>query len=140
MRQVFYLPKYRWMVVAWYLDGEPEVNVSKHVINDMRDIGLCGRKSKEATKSVLDLSRNNALTYSNMKGKSSIIVIGRTSSTEEFADSLMHEMKHLESHISKVYGIDPFSEEAAYLSGDIAKKMFRCSHKLLCEGCRKNII
>ena len=87
-----------------------------------------------------DMKPNTAVTYSNTNRKKSIVIIGKTTSAEEFANSLIHERKHLESHICQEYNIDPYSEEAAYLSGDIGGKMFKFSHVLLCDGCRKKYL
>lgn len=56
---------------------------------------------------------------------SSIIVINRPDSAEEFIDTYNHEKNHVEMHICKEFGIDPYSEKAAYLSGQLAKKLFK---------------
>lgn len=37
----------------------------------------------------------------------------------------IHEKNHVEMHICKEFGIDPYSEKAAYLSGQLAKKLFK---------------
>lgn len=55
----------------------------------------------------------------------SIIVINRPDSAEEFIDTYNHEKNHVEMHICKEFGIDPYSEKAAYLSGQLAKKLFK---------------
>lgn len=36
-----------------------------------------------------------------------------------------HGKNHVEMHICKEFGIDPYSEKAAYLSGQLAKKLFK---------------
>lgn len=46
-------------------------------------------------------------------------------SAEEFIDTYNHEKNHVEMHICKEFGIDPYSEKAAYLSGQLAKKLFK---------------
>ena len=50
---------------------------------------------------------------------------------EEFIDTYNHEKNHVEMHMCKEFGIDPYSEEAAYLSGQLAKKLFRVMLKSL---------
>lgn len=59
----------------------------------------------------------------------SIIVINRPDSAEEFIDTYNHEKNHVEMHICKEFGIDPYSEKAAYLSGQLAKKLFKAQLK-----------
>ena len=44
------------------------------------------------------------------------MVISLTSTPEEFQNSWDHEKGHLCRHISKAFGIDPYGEEAQYLS------------------------
>jgi hypothetical protein len=39
---------------------------------------------------------------------------------EEFINTYNHEKNHVEMHICEKLDIDPYSEEAAYLSGDLA--------------------
>lgn len=53
----------------------------------------------------------------------------QTTSEEQFLNTVVHEIKHLQSHICRYYNVDEDSEEAAYLTGYIAQKM----HKYLIE-------
>ena len=46
---------------------------------------------------------------------------------------------HLCRHISKAFGIDPYGEEAQYLSGEVGQKMFPIAKRVLCEHCRKGL-
>ncbi|MBO7692851.1 MAG: hypothetical protein J6T10_09510 [Methanobrevibacter sp.] len=50
-----------------------------------------------------------------------------------------HEKLHLAMHIAKEDKIDPFSEELAYLIGDIGFKTFPMAKYFLCEHCRKEL-
>lgn len=65
----------------------------------------------------------------NQEEHKSIIVINRPDSAEEFIDTYNHEKNHVEMHICKEFGIDPYSEKAAYLSGQLAKKLFKAQLK-----------
>lgn len=56
-----------------------------------------------------------------------------------FQNSWDHEKGHLCRHISKAFGIDPYGEEAQYLSGYVGQKMFPVAKKFLCEHCRKGL-
>lgn len=68
---------------------------------------------------------NSGFTFTNQEEHKSIIVINRPDSAEEFIDTYNHEKNHVEMHICKEFGIDPYSEKAAYLSGQLAKKLFK---------------
>ena len=57
--------------------------------------------------------------------KRSIVVINKPTSLEEFVNIYNHEKNHLEMHICDEYDINPYSEEAAELSGNLAKCLFR---------------
>lgn len=56
--------------------------------------------------------------------KRSIIVINKPTTLEEFINVYNHEKNHLEMHICEEFQIDPYSEEAAELSGILAKCLF----------------
>ena len=61
--------------------------------------------------------------------RKSIIVINKPTTIEEFINVYNHEKNHLEMHICEHFKIDPYSEEAAELSGCLAK----CLHRSLME-------
>lgn len=56
--------------------------------------------------------------------KKSIIVINKPTTLQEFVNVYNHEKNHLEMHICQEFKIDPTSEEAAELSGMLAKCLF----------------
>lgn len=110
-----------------------------YVLNELLLIG-CPKDELEKAEDVLgDRSDNRGLTFSNVEDRESIIVIGATSCPEEFQHTFDHEKLHLAIHIAKVYNIDPFGEELAYLVGDIGLNMFPVAKKFLCEHCRKEL-
>ena len=57
-------------------------------------------------------------------GRRSVIVINKPTTLEEFVNIFNHEKNHLEMHICDEFGIDPHSEEAAELSGMLARCLF----------------
>ena len=68
---------------------------------------------------------NTGMTFSNDKYRMSVICIGQADSKEEFFNTLVHEAKHVQSHICAYYEIDEDGEEAAYLIGHIVQRMYR---------------
>lgn len=79
---------------------------------------------------------NNGLTYSNLKGRVSVMVIGLTQTPDEFQNTYDHEKGHLAMHIAETDNIDVFGEEFQYLTGEIGKKTFKIARKFMCEHCR----
>lgn len=84
-------------------------------------------------------AENKGYTYSNLSRRKSIIVIGETACPIEFQHTFDHEKLHLAIHIAKEDHIDPFSEELAYLAGDIGMEMFPIAKRFLCEHCRNEL-
>lgn len=72
---------------------------------------------------------NTGFTHTDFAKRRSIVTISPTTSEEQFLNTVVHEIKHLQSHICRYYNVDEDSEEAAYLIGYIAQKM----HKYLIE-------
>ena len=61
--------------------------------------------------------------YSSFYKQRSIIVVHKASSVGEFVNTFVHEKNHLEMHICEALDINPYSEEAAILSGEIAMQI-----------------
>ena len=134
--QDIYLPEYDWHCRVYYaVTGY----WADEILSELKDLGCSGAKYKRAVRNLRSGHLDTGLTYSNQSFRESVIVIGLTSSPEEFAHSFDHEKGHLAKHIASAFGIDPFGEDLQYLSGDIAKKMFPVAKKFMCECCRKKL-
>lgn len=68
---------------------------------------------------------NTGFTHTDFSKKRSIVAISPTTSEEQFLNTTMHEIKHLQSHICKYYNVPEDSENAAYLVGFITQKMYK---------------
>lgn len=75
--------------------------------------------------------RNTGFTYTNFDYKVSVVCIGKATEASQFLNTLIHEAKHVQSHICYYYGVDEDSEEAAYLIGYIASRMYKTLAKIL---------
>lgn len=69
--------------------------------------------------------RDTGFTYSDFDKKKSIVGISLSTSEEQFFNTLVHEIKHVQSHICRYYNVKENSEAAAYLSGYIAQKVYK---------------
>lgn len=69
--------------------------------------------------------QNAGFTYTDYGKRLSIVGIGKATSKEQFMNTIVHEAKHVQSHICKYYDVSEDSEEAAYLIGFIVMRMFQ---------------
>lgn len=127
------LPKYNWKVHVYIAVDQ---YYTEEIVNKMRELDASKKNIDDAYNNLLSGNLNTGLTYTNPYKKESVLVIALTSSSREFIDSFTHEIRHLEQHIANACDIDENSEEACYLSGDIAYRMFPFCKDLLCECCR----
>ena len=134
--QDIYLPEYDWHCKVFYSVTTYWV---EDILHDLKQIGCPRNNYKKASRNLNAGELNTGLTYSNSQIGESVMVIAKTSSADEFANSYDHEKGHLAKHIALAYDIDPYGEEFQYMSGDIAKKMFPIAKKFMCECCRKKI-
>lgn len=130
--QDIYINQYDWKSTIYYNVNKSDCNI---IIEHLFDI--CDDNDIFETIDFLrNITDNNGITYSNILKKKSIIVISNTSSALEFQDTYDHEKCHLAAHISTRYSIDPFSEEFAYLVGEIGRQMYPVSKLFMCDHCR----
>lgn len=134
--QDIYIPEYDWHVRIYYAVS---TYWAYRIASDMRRIGCSGIQLDRAYSSLVKGDLNTGITYSNFKLGETVMVISITSTPAEFLNSWEHEKKHLARHIEQAYGIDPYSEEAAYLEGGIAQKMFIVAKNFICEHCRMSL-
>lgn len=120
MKQQFKVNKYGWWVTIYYtIDDEQK----SEVIEYLERMG-CDRKTLESIKSNLDRAAvDTGFTYSNFEQQKSILVVHKASSIGEFLNTFEHERNHLEMHICEALDINPYSEEAAHFSGDLAQQI-----------------
>lgn len=118
MRQNFKVKKYNWSIIIYYTVNDIE---EKEII-DMLEGFNCDSKTLESIKINLDLANlDTGFTYSNYDKQCSIVVIHKASSIGEFINTFEHEKNHLEMHICEALDINPYSEEAAHMSGNLAQ-------------------
>lgn len=75
--------------------------------------------------------KNTGFTFTNTEHMMSIVCIGKSTDSSQFVSTVVHEAKHVQSHICSYYDIKEGSEEAAYLIGYIVKRMYMMIIKLL---------
>jgi hypothetical protein len=76
---------------------------------------------------------NSGFTHTNFNKRLSIVGIGKADSKKQFLNTIVHEAKHIQSHICMYYDVPEDSEDAAYLIGYIVMKMYDCFKQYLCQ-------
>lgn len=115
-----------WEVVILY---ECTCDDTDYIIETLKDIYCPNRFIKEALDNLETCNLNIGLTYSNLKLKSSVIVISKTSSFAQLINTISHEYYHLISHISKGLNIED-EEEQANLNGNLNMYSYKFVEKL----------
>ena len=108
---------YNWDVEIYVIINDCHIN---HIINSLKEC-----PDSEIQKAFLNLTTRVNSGFIKTFDKRSVIVINKPMTLEEFINIYNHEKNHLEMHICDEYGIDPYSEEAAVLSGKLAKCLFQ---------------
>lgn len=134
--QDIYLNDWDWHVTVYYAVDD---YYTDEIIQELIDMGCNKRELIKAENLIKSNNKNVGLTYSNFSKCKSIVVIGLTSTPEEFQNTFDHEKGHLAMHIGKALDIDIFGEEYQYLTGEIGLKMFKVARKFMCEHCRAEI-
>lgn len=135
--QDIYLEDYDWSIRVYYAVHEYFIS---NILIDLLDID-CDEESFFKIKELMETGKDNiGFTYTNTEMGASLMLIGKTDSSDEFQDTFDHEKGHLVMHISSALGIDPYSEDYQYLAGEVGKRMFKVAKKFLCDHCKQYIL
>ena len=130
IRQRFKLRKYGWWVYAYYAVSPYD---AAEVYDALVDIGCDKFDLDDAWENLTSKELNSGLTYSNFRGRESVIVISKASSAEQFAKSWRHEMGHLATHIASAFKLNLKGEEVQYIGDDIVGETWNIAKEMLCE-------
>lgn len=117
---------YNWDVVILY---ECTCDDIDYIIKTLKDIYCPIKYINEALNNLESCKLNIGLTYSNIKLKSSVIVVNKTSSFAQLINTISHEYYHLICHISKALDIED-EEELANLNGNLNMRSYKLVNKL----------
>ena len=111
-----YFTPYDWEVEVYVVLNNCQID---QIIDSLRDC-----PQSEIQRAFLNLTTRMNSGFIKTFNKRSIIVINKPTTIEEFVNVYNHEKNHLEMHICEEFKINPHSEEAAELSGMLAKCLF----------------
>ena len=134
--QNIYLEDWDWYIRVYYAVDK---YYTDDILDDLEYVGCSEYELVRAEDLLRSNEKNTGLTYTNIKNRYTVVVIGLTTSPEEFQNTFDHEKGHVAMHISSALDIDPFGEEFQYLTGEIGAKMFKIAKRFLCEHCRESL-
>lgn len=75
--------------------------------------------------------KNSGFTHTDFRKKRSIVGIGLADSKRQLINTIVHEAKHVQSHICRYYDVPEDGEQAAYLIGYIVMRMYSSFKQLI---------
>lgn len=134
IRQEFSVPMYGWRVKAWYAVDDCWTD---EIVRALEQLGA-STGFIEVSSAMLDRGMlNEGLTLADGKSRRAVVVIGITTSAEQFHNTYEHEKRHLVEFIADAEGMPMHGEEISYLDGYVAAKMWQACKELMCDCCRK---
>lgn len=110
-----------WRILYFIITDADDADVILDELNQLR----CGRQfMRRAEKLLCSGARNIGLTYTKSWLRTSVFVVSKTTNVWEFFNSFAHEVDHVEKHIAKALGFNPYSEKASYLVGEFIREIF----------------
>ena len=110
-----------WEVLILYECSCKDID---YIIKALKEINCPNKYIIEAIDNLKTCNLNTGLTYSNLRLKSSVIVVNKTSSDSQLINTISHEYFHLICHLQKALKIED-EEELAYLNGYLNMKSFQ---------------
>ena len=120
IRLNIYINKYNWSLTIFADVGIENIN---SIIRYLHQLYCDNSYALDIIKSVYD-GYNNAITISNLIINKSIIVINKTTSDKQFVNSIVHECRHVQSHIATKYNLNEKGEDVAYLLGNMISDIY----------------
>ena len=120
LRQQFKIRKYDWNVVIYYTVDEQQ---KTDIVTELKELQPDKQTFEKLERNLMNAELDTGFIYSSFYKKFSLIVIHKASSIAEFINTFVHEKNHLEMHICEALDINPYSEEAAILSGELAMQI-----------------
>ena len=127
----FYLGDSTWWVMANF-----DISTTKDLSDVYRALMSVGCPYYKVREICMVLSQpDTGYTYTDYDGHFSLMFASRGTSVDELYDTIDHEKKHVIEHISTYFDVDPKSEEAAYLAGELGKQLFPAIAMAVCPRC-----
>lgn len=133
LRQHIYIPKYGWDVIVYY---ESDARDAAYILRELDEIGVDDENYFKAARNLDNGFLDTGLTYTNMDERVSVMVLSKTSSQAEFANTWVHEIDHCAKHIAIANDLKCTGEAPSYIAGGLAREMQPIAARLMCPTCK----
>lgn len=113
------IPNKKWGIVVIYDFDTKDEHVDLMAI--MRSFGMSQYNSSKALRILSNYNTGMAISLDELR--MSAIFISQATSSSQWWDTAMHELKHVADAIVDYYGVDWDSEDSAYLTGYLVKEL-----------------
>ena len=114
-----YIPLYDWDLTVIF-DSEKYLG---RVAFELKKLHCTYRLANDAMRVITKV--NSGFCYTDYETRATLICLSVMTSKYEFTNTAIHELKHYQSHVCEYYNIAENSEEAAYLIGNTAEKLYK---------------
>lgn len=122
-----------WTVDFLFVDGR---NDPEGIIAWLYSFGAT-RSIANDTRELMESGMNRGFTFSNTERRIALSWIGPQANGTEWVNTTVHEIVHVAQAIAQEKELDTFSEEFAYLVGDITQAVADILCHLACDRCRE---
>lgn len=113
------LDRYEWGVTCFIGYDEEDVD---EICNALEVIGCEVDALLEARRHLAKDSEDRGLTYSNVRGRESVVAVGRSGDLASGVNTITHELLHVVQHVCEQDGISMTGEEACYIMGELCER------------------
>ena len=127
IRQLIVVQDNKWNILIWYGVSKED---TEEVYKQLLSMG-CPIPDAEYAATVVSRYKNTGLTFSDTDSRVSFVCVSSATSYSQVVDTIVHEIKHVQSHICEYYDVDENSEDAAYLMGYLARRVYKFLSKII---------
>lgn len=109
----------KWKVIVYY---DVDYNLFDYILIDFKSIYIDNRTIKRIYRN-MSRYKAKAVTISNIKLKTSIVLFNRHTYKYDYINSIVHEAEHVKQDMLSGYYIDDSGEPPAYTIGFLVMKM-----------------
>lgn len=122
----------RWHIDFLFADDEYDID---YILDMLHAADASDDLIQKAFDLMTRQPEDTGFTYINQHMLYALVVIGPASMSEEFLNTLVHEIHHLAVAIAKSIDVDLDSETPAYIAGDSAFELAKVICRYGCDRC-----
>lgn len=131
IRDEIIIERYNWHVYVYMAASKDD---APEILAKLDEIGIRASEYMRAERHLQKAFRDNTgMTYSNPDTRTTVMVIGRSTSEAETVNTFSHELRHLSDDLAEACTIPHHGEEIAYLTGDIACVLAGSLLRIVCD-------